>query len=367
MSQEPSSPTTGRAGMERLREQARQILERAPMKLPDADVDDLRAILEELQVSQIELELQNEELRRTQRSLEEARDRFSDLYHHTPVGYLSLDRSGLVHDVNNTFLQMLGVLPKELLRKPLSAFVEKESRNDFFSGFLPFYRSPESHPLEVWLAAPQGRRFLARLEGRRVDPDAETGGDGDAGHLRVAVIDHTPRHQSEERQRLSSAALHATSEGVVLTDADQKIIEVNAAFTRSTGYTIDEVVGRRPRLLKSGRHDTAFYQEMWRCLGEFGTWRGEIWNRRKNGEIYPEWLNISAIRNGAGVVTAYAGIFSDLSAQESVRQRLHHLAYYDALTGLPNRQLCLDRLRNALAQARREGGKVGIAFIDIDR
>jgi len=153
---------------------------------------------------------------------------------------------------------------------------------------------------------------------------------------------------------------------VMITDGVGTIVEVNPAFTRITGYTHDDVLGKTPRVLSSGRHDRAFYEAFWRTLATQGQWQGEIWNRRKNGEIYPEWLSVSVLPGGDGRATHFIAIFSDITAVKLADQRTLRLAYYDALTGLPNRSVLLDRMSHALTRARRSNQRVGILFIDID-
>lgn len=183
--------------------------------------------------------------------------------------------------------------------------------------------------------------------------------------LILIAATHERREALEELQ-LAAKVIDNTPDGVMITDAELHIRSVNPAFTSTTGYSEAEVLGLTPHLLASGRHDAAFYQEMWRQILQNGRWQGEIWNRRKNGEIYLEWLNIVAIRDVQGHVLHYAGIFSDIVTQEHVRQRLHSLAYYDALTDLPNRELFHDRLHNALVQARRERRELALMFVDVD-
>ncbi|MDY0007645.1 MAG: diguanylate cyclase [Spongiibacteraceae bacterium] len=183
--------------------------------------------------------------------------------------------------------------------------------------------------------------------------------------LILIAATHERREALEELQ-LAARVIDNTPDGVMITDADLRIRSINPAFSATTGYSEAEVLGQTPRLLASGRHDAAFYQTMWRQIEQDGRWQGEIWNRRKSGEIYLEWLNIIAIRDAQGKVLHYAGIFSDVITQEHVRQRLHSLAYYDALTDLPNRELFHDRLYNALAQARRERHQLALLFLDVD-
>jgi diguanylate cyclase (GGDEF)-like protein/PAS domain S-box-containing protein len=192
-------------------------------------------------------------------------------------------------------------------------------------------------------------------------------GEGELTGFRGINRDITERRKAEKERRLAAMVLENTPEGVMITDSELNVISINPAFTRTTGYSAEEMIGQRPTKLSSGRHDTSFYKEMWHSIAETGRWQGEIWNRRKDGEIYPEWLNISAIKDQYGHITNYASIFSDISTQEHVRKRLHNLAYYDALTRLPNRELFHDRLENALIQSRRHHSHVGLIFLDMDR
>ncbi|MEW8320814.1 MAG: EAL domain-containing protein [Candidatus Thiodiazotropha sp.] len=158
---------------------------------------------------------------------------------------------------------------------------------------------------------------------------------------------------------------HAT-EGIIITSPTGDILDVNAAFTRITGYSREEVVGRNPSILKSGKHDPEFYKDLWRSLHEHGSWTGEIWNRRKNGEIYPESLTISSVRSPDGQVQRYVALFSDIRAQKEQQSQLEHVAHYDALTGLPNRVLLGDRLRQTMLQASRRDTQLALVYLDLD-
>ncbi|MFN6961376.1 MAG: DAHL domain-containing protein, partial [Rhodocyclaceae bacterium] len=171
---------------------------------------------------------------------------------------------------------------------------------------------------------------------------------------------------AQERLKLHATVFENAQEGITLTAADKTILDVNPAFTRITGYTREEAIGQTPRLLQSGRHDGAFYQAMWDSLATTGRWQGEIWNRNKAGEIYPEWLSITAVPDEAGGVSHYIGIFTDISRQKAQERLLTHLAYYDALTDLPNRTLLLDRAQQAMALARRSGRTLAVCLLDLD-
>ncbi|MFL6674592.1 MAG: EAL domain-containing protein [Massilia sp.] len=173
--------------------------------------------------------------------------------------------------------------------------------------------------------------------------------------------------ESEHRLELARQVFDSTAESIMMTDADANIVAVNPAFEQITGFREHEVVGQNPHLLRSGRHDTAFFREMWASLAADGQWRGEIWNRRKNGEVYPERMSISAVHDEAGALSAYVSVSSDLSALKAAHHQLDFLANHDALTLLPNRSLLGDRLQQAIAAARRDGAQLALLLFNVDR
>ena len=166
--------------------------------------------------------------------------------------------------------------------------------------------------------------------------------------------------------KLMGKVFENATEGVLITDPDGVILSINKAFTRVTGYDAAEATGQTPHILYSGRQDQSFYQNLWHSLLDEGQWHGEIWNKRKNGEIYPEWLSITAVSDDSGETSHYVAIFSDITSEKENEERLYHLAHYDALTGLPNRMLFYDRLRQALSQARRNNAHAAVMFLDLD-
>ncbi len=171
--------------------------------------------------------------------------------------------------------------------------------------------------------------------------------------------------KSEADLHIAAIAFEARV-GVVVTDADAVILRVNQTFTETTGYSAEELIGQTPRLFKSERHDADFYTSMWQSLKHDGVWQGEVWDRHKNGEIYPKWLNISAIKDKYGAITHYVGTQNDISDQKAAEAKIINLAFYDPLTQLPNRRLLLDRLHQALATSARTGHKGALLFIDLD-
>jgi PAS domain S-box-containing protein len=169
----------------------------------------------------------------------------------------------------------------------------------------------------------------------------------------------------EHELRIAATAFES-QEGMLITDASGIILRVNQSFRNITGYSSEEVIGKSPHVLNSGRQDAAFFKQMWGELKRHGSWEGEIWNRRKNGEIYPEYLTIAAVKDTAGIITNYVGTFSDITERISATQKIEQLAFYDALTGLPNRRMLVDRLQQALASSSRSGKAGALLFLDLD-
>lgn len=182
-----------------------------------------------------------------------------------------------------------------------------------------------------------------------------------------AVIAHEDitRIKHADELQIAAAAFHI-QEGIVITDAERRIIRVNPAFSRITGYPAAEVIGRTPAILKSGYHDDDFYKAMYAALASSGFWQGEIWNRHKNGDVFPEWMTITAVYAANGEISRYVGAFSDISERKQAEAHIRVLAFYDPLTGLPNRRLLYDRLAQAIAASGRSGCQGALMFLDLD-
>lgn len=189
-------------------------------------------------------------------------------------------------------------------------------------------------------------------------------------HLAKAIVlcRNNDAHTSGlvNQRDLLEKVFESSYSGVMITDAAGRLIEINPAFTRITGYQSQEVYGKNPHLLASGRHDHDFYREMWTEIENGGHWEGEIWNRRKNGEVYPSWLNIDSVRDKSGALLYYVGMFSDISKRKEAEAQIHQLAFYDPLTKLPNRRLLIERLQQAFAVGARTGQHGAVLFIDLD-
>jgi two-component system CheB/CheR fusion protein len=178
--------------------------------------------------------------------------------------------------------------------------------------------------------------------------------------------DVSQKRHAEEQLRLAAKVFDRSGEAILITDPKGNIVTVNNSFTTVTGYTLPEVIGNNPSILSSGKHSKEFYADLWQHIAEHGSWQGEIYNKRKNGEIYPEWLTINSVLDEESNVLNYVAIFSDITAIKSSQRRIEFMATHDELTGIPNRSLLLDRLKHSLVQAKRQNHTLAIFFIDLD-
>ncbi|MFA7269422.1 MAG: EAL domain-containing protein [Sterolibacterium sp.] len=272
-------------------------------------------------------------------------------------GFWVNDMQGRFLDVNDVAYHMLGYEREELLAMSIPDVEAAEKPED-----------TRAH-IEKVLATGYDR-FETRhrhKDGRILDVEVTVNYLPVAGgRLIVFVRDITARSQAEAQLSLYASVFHHSGEGIVITDAENRIISVNDSFTRLTGYTPDEVRGRNPRILASGRTPCETYQAMWTALNSDGYWQGEVWERRKDGHVYPKWLSITVMRNAAGALTHYIASFTDISERKAAEERISRLAHHDALTGLYNRFSLQDRLGQTLLTARREREQVAIMFIDLD-
>ena len=213
---------------------------------------------------------------------------------------------------------------------------------------------------EYPLAGPNGALIYISASGRQIFDEH-----GKFKGYRGAGRDITERKRAEADLRIAATAFEA-QEGMFVTDADNVILRVNRAFTEITGYSAAEAIGLTPHLLDAGRHDAAFYRAMWESIQSCGNWKGEIWNRRKNGEVYPEWLTVTAVKDDDGKITHYVATLTDITRRKAAEEEIRNLAFFDPLTQLPNRRLLMDRLHQALASSERSRHCGALLFVDLD-
>lgn len=227
---------------------------------------------------------------------------------------------------------------------------------DYLAGMTPLY------VVEFRMRCKDGSWKWILARGMLVSRDA----DGRPLRLLGTHADISERKQTENAMRLHASVFDSAWEGIVITDAEGNIVSVNSTFTEVTGYTADELIGKNPRLLRSDRQDADFYRKMWESIRTDQHWRGEIWNRKKSGELYAEILSISAVRNQLGELTNYIGTFSDITALKNTQSHLERLANFDTLTRLPNRRLFQDRLEQEMKKTLRNQSRAALILLDLD-
>ncbi len=342
--------------METLREAAEAALrEQVAADAPEP----LRRALHELLVHQVELEVQNEELGRAQLALEAQRARYVELYEQAPMGYCTVDEEELILTANAAAVAMLGLPCEELLRQRFTRFIHHDDQDSLYLLRLRLLKTGAPQSLELRIVKPGCEPVWVQLSANVAHAE------GGIPVFRLGLSDISRIKLLEVELRIAATTFDS-HEGVVITDAGKAILRTNKAFTRITGYAPEEVAGRQPSVLKSGRHDADFYASMWDSIAVSGSWQGEIWNRRKSGELYPEWLTITAVKDEAGNSSHYVGTFTDVSARKSAEDQIKALAFHDPLTQLPNRRLFTDRLEQALALGYRHQRKGALLFVDLD-
>jgi len=340
-----------------LRTKAEAQLARAPLKT--AGARSAEELVHELEVHQIELEMQNNELLRAQRALEESRDGYVDLYEFAPVGYLTLTAEGKITQVNLTGAKLLNVERKALLHARFDRFVVPRDLERYRRVLVGLTRDGDQQVCELALHRGDGSTVHVQLN--RVNVTAS----GTPPSVRITLTDVTGRRRDEAELRIAAAAFEG-QEGMFVADANRVILRVNRAFSSITGFTAEEAVGATTRLIKSDRHDEVFSAAMWEHVSRTGAWSGEIWSRQKNGAVSPRWLTITAVEGSDGSTTHYVGTLVDITQRKADEAEIENLAFYDPLTRLPNRRLLVDRLQQAVTACARSQKRGAVLFIDLD-
>jgi diguanylate cyclase (GGDEF)-like protein/PAS domain S-box-containing protein len=298
--------------------------------------------------------------KQAEKALRQSETHYRTMFASAPEGVWMIGPDRCTTEVNQRMCDLVGYTREEFLgRNPVEFADEENSR--IFEEKARIVPNRQTRTYEIALRHRDGHNILTEFRATNLFNE-----DGSVMGVLAFVADLTVRKQAEAKLHLAANVFSHAREGIIITDASGTIIDVNEAFTRITGYGREEALGQNPRILKSGRQDKAFYEVIWRDLTEQGHWSGEIWNRRKDGEVYAELLTISSVRDAAGAVQQYAGLFSDITAMMQHQSQLEHIAHFDALTSLPNRVLLADRLQQAKAQALRRNQQLAVAFLDLD-
>jgi diguanylate cyclase (GGDEF)-like protein/PAS domain S-box-containing protein len=317
---------------------------------PQADAQMLRGLLIDIT-----------ETKRTEQALALSEDKFAKAFHASPDGLLITRLSdGQLLNVNEGFSRITGYSLNEATDSSTLQLGIWANPDDRIQMFDQVQQHGSVRDFRALIRTRDGSLRTCEMSAQPI-PIA-----GDTCMLTIAR-DITEREQMQEHLKHAATVFESTAEGVMITDLQQRITAVNRAFTSITGYSEAEALGQSPRLLSSGHHDSAFYAAMWHNLNASGHWQGEIWNKRKNGELYPEWLTISAVRDSDQQITHFVGVFADISSLKHAQANLDHQAHHDPLTGLPNRMLFEARLHAALEDARLDKRMDAVLFIDLDR
>lgn len=292
-------------------------------------------------------------------SLIQSEGRFRSLFENSPVAYLALDRRGAILDANPQLHDLLGYDAGELNGRVLLELLPADEVGNFELKLqmLNHYGVLEC---ELSILRQTGTLVTVILDGRLQRQKS-----GQAV-IHCILTNITERKRAEEKLQLAARVFSEAHEGITIADVAGNIIDANPTFCAITGYTREEVIGKNHSMLQSGKHDAEFYKNLWQTLQTEGVWQGEIWNRKKSGELYVELLTISALRNPNGEILNYIGLFSDITQSKLQQQALEQMAHHDPLTQLPNRVLFDDRFRQALARGKRDNSLLAVVYMDLD-
>ena len=421
-----TTPKSAKQSTKVLRERAEAKLKKqtSDTQSPSSDYE-AKKMLHELQVHQIELEMQNEELKQA-RITERLYYRYTELFEFAPIAYFVFDLNGMISQVNLRGASLLGIDRGHLVGKPFSHYVTAQYREIFKRCLGKAFSGSGIQSCEVlgqvsnntlWLdieanlgitgtdclaamidisdrkqaedsqnRANKELAFQNQEKDKRADELVLANADKEqrANELALANIELAFQNQekdkradelvlanAEKEQRVKQLALAAkvfthARESIMITDAEGLIIEVNKTFSDITGYSREEAIGKTPRILKSERQSPEFYVDMWQAIVNEGYWYGEIWNHRKNNEVYAVMQTISAVCDVNGITTHYVSLASDITPMKQHQEQLERIAHYDVLTNLPNRVLLADRLSQAMLQCSRHGQSLAVVFLDLD-
>ncbi|MCU7867140.1 MAG: EAL domain-containing protein [Candidatus Thiodiazotropha sp. (ex Lucinoma borealis)] len=329
--------------------------------ITEMSTDDIAILVHELETHQIELEMQNEELLCTQDILVEMRDQYTELYDFAPVGYVTISAQGLIVQSNLTFAEMLGLPRSQLLNQRLSLFVNEEDQDNYYRYLRIIIETHQAQSCELRLRNQTDDPFWARLDSICVEST-----DSECLKIRCILTDISNHKLRDEQIRTLSQAVEQSPVSVIVTDPDGVIEYVNSTFELTTGYQLAEVKGEKSRFLESANLSKEVYLEIWKAIRNGQSWQGEYQNQKKNGGIFWEHANISPVLDESGKVCHLVSINEDITLRKQQEEHIFHQANFDALTGLSNRFLALDRLSQLINEAQRNKECVAVLFLDLD-
>ncbi|OGT20994.1 MAG: hypothetical protein A2V90_08635 [Gammaproteobacteria bacterium RBG_16_57_12] len=302
------------------------------------------------------------------RNLQQSESRFRTLVDQSPLGIQVLSPGGQTLKVNRAWEALWGLSldqlrdynileDRQLVDKGVMPLIQRAFQGETVE-VPPINYNPAANDKvkgphsDRWV-----RAFIYPVKNER----------GDIQEIILLHEDVTQSRQSLEKLRQAAVVVENTAEGIIITDENNRIISINKAFTEITGYSPEEALGRNPNILRSDRHDKLFYKALWTSVLNTGSWQGELWDRHKNGELFPIWSTISAVKDDDGRLINYVSVFSDISSIKQSQEQLNYLAHHDPLTHLPNRILFNDRLEHAMQRAQREERQMAVLFLDLDR
>lgn len=334
------------------------------------------------------------QVRKAEHSRNESEERFQALFNHAEVSIWSVDFSTVMSTLQS--LRKVGIVD---LKKHLQAHKDlawglaaKIKVNEVNNATLKLFgaksqveflsqinRTFGSNTIEVFIdelcaiwshqTTFRAEANLQTLDGKEIQVLVSFQVPSSTSNFRntpISIVDISEHKKYEKKLKLSSRVFSDTHEGIVITDANGVVVDVNPTFSKITGYCQEDIIGKKPQILKSGIHKAEFYTDMWQKIDKHGYWQGEIWNRKKNGEIYAELLTISSLKDPEGFVVNYLGMFIDITHSKRQQESIQRMAHYDALTGLPNRALLVDRFNQTVAHAKRSKTMIAVCFLDLD-
>ncbi|HEX5278424.1 MAG TPA: EAL domain-containing protein [Fluviicoccus sp.] len=305
------------------------------------------------------LDVDISERKQAERRLQESHAELDATLQAIPDLLFELDAAGCYRNIWAHDPALLAAQSETLLGRNVRDILPPNAAATVLAALKEAAQRGRSQGYTIRLELPHGEFWFELSTARK------PGRDGEATFIMLSR-DITARKQAEETQRLAASVFACSQEGIVITDGNRLIVDVNPAFSRITGYSREEALGKTPKMLGSGLHTPEFFEQLRKSLEEEGGWHGELWNKRKSGEIYPERIAIDALRDEEGVVRHYVAVFSDISHLKAHEAELDRIAHYDALTGLPNRRLLADRLALAIARSRRSGRMLAVCYLDLD-